>query len=92
VQRGVQINLESPSKPAEKKMLPKIISPGQSAFVIGRLITDNILLAYELTHYLNQRRRGRNGVATIKLDMSKAYDRVEWLFLQMMMLRLGFTE
>jgi hypothetical protein len=50
------------------------------------------LLAYELTHYLNQRKRGRNGVAAIKLDMSKAYDRVEWHFLHMMMLKLGFTD
>jgi hypothetical protein len=75
-----------------KKVLPEIISPAQSAFVPGRLITDNILLAYELTHYLNQRKRGRNGVAAIKLDISKAYDWVEWQFLQMMMLWLGFTE
>jgi hypothetical protein len=49
-------------------------------------------LAYELTHYLNQRRRWRNGVAAIKLDMSKAYDRVEWHFLQVMLQRLGFAE
>jgi len=72
-----------------KLVLPEIISPTQSAFVPGRLITDNVLLAYELTHYLNQRRWGINGVAAI--DMSKAYDRVEWCFLEKMMLKLGFT-
>jgi hypothetical protein len=75
-----------------KLVLPKIISPSQSAFVPGRLITDNVLLAYELTHYLNQRKWRKMGVDAIKLDMSKAYDRVEWSFLEKMMSRLGFSE
>jgi hypothetical protein len=75
-----------------KLVLPEIISPFQSAFESGRLITDNILLAYELTHYLNHRRKVKTGVAAVKLDINKAYDWVEWSFLQMMMLKLGFTE
>lgn len=75
-----------------KVVLLEIISPSQSAFVPRRLITYNVLLAYELTHYLNQRKKGKNGVAAIKLDMSKAYDRVEWDFLRHMMLRLGFHD
>ncbi|KAM3255382.1 hypothetical protein ACQJBY_048596 [Aegilops geniculata] len=73
-----------------KLLLPKIISPSQSAFVPGRMISDNILLAYELTHFIKRRRSGAKGVAALKLDMSKAYDRVEWKFLEDMMIKLGF--
>lgn len=73
-----------------KLVLPDIISPNQSAFVPGRMISDNILLAYELTHFIKRRRSGPKGVAALKLDMSKAYDRVEWKFLEDMMIKLGF--
>lgn len=74
-----------------KGMMSSIISPNQSAFVPGRLISDNSLVAAEIGHYLHNKRTGRDGVFALKLDLSKAYDRVEWCFLEAMMGKLGFA-
>ncbi|KAL0374377.1 UNVERIFIED_CONTAM: putative mitochondrial protein [Sesamum radiatum] len=70
-----------------KPFMNSIISATQSAFIPGRLITDNIIVAYELNHFLKAKKGGQKGFAAIKLDMSKAYYRVEWPFLESMLCR-----
>jgi ribonuclease HI len=75
-----------------KQVLVQIISPTQSAFLPGRLITDNVLVAFEALHTMDARMKGRQGFMALKLDMSKVYDRVEWEFLEAIMLKLGFAE
>lgn len=65
-----------------KKFMGDLVSPNQSAFVGGRLIQDNLIIAHEVFHSLKRRDcRGKSNVA-IKLDMSKACDRLEWSFIQ----------
>jgi hypothetical protein len=59
-----------------KTILPDIISTNQSAFVPGRLITDNIIIAHEVFHYLAQT-NSQTGFIGLKTDMAKAYDRLE---------------
>ena len=46
------------------------------------LFTDNVLMAFETMHYLNQKKKGKIGKMALKLDMSKAFNQVEWGYLQ----------
>ena len=57
-----------------KQILPNIISSTQSAFVPGRLITNNVLVAYETLHTMHSWKKGKKGSLALKLDISKAYD------------------
>ncbi|CAL1403199.1 unnamed protein product [Linum trigynum] len=71
--------------------LTHIISEGQNGFIRDRQIIDNILLGHELMHYLKVKTRGKKGYMALKVDMEKAYDRVEWSFLLAVMNKMGFS-
>lgn len=64
-----------------KPILSEIIHLTQSAFIPNRLITDNVIIAYKCLHKTRHSRGKRNGLVALKLDISKAYNRIEWSFL-----------
>lgn len=76
-----------------KVVLPFLISENQSAFIKERSITDNVLIAFEMIHHMNQKKHKREaGEVALKLDISKAYDRVSWSFLKRRMRVMGFSD
>jgi hypothetical protein len=62
-----------------KECLEKCVSKEQSAFVEGRSILDNALIAIEVIHALKRKTRGVKGDLALKIDISKAYDKVDWV-------------
>ncbi|XP_042964739.1 uncharacterized protein LOC122298962 [Carya illinoinensis] len=70
-------------------VLPKLISQEQGAFIPGRSIFENISLTQEMVHSINKTTNGGN--VLVKLDMSKAYDRVNWRFLIHVLDSFGFS-
>ena len=74
-----------------RPLLPSLISPMQTTFLEGRRGTDNVIIAQELIYSL-RKRKGRTGFMVIKIDLKKAYDRLEWSFIKMVLEHFGFPE
>ena len=75
-----------------KKFLPSIITEHKSAFANDWLITDNILIAFEKLHCMKNYSSGSSGYMALKLDISKAYNRMEWIFLEQLMRKMGLCD
>lgn len=72
-----------------KRVIHKIISPNQSAFVAERQIIDSILIANEVVdEYKTKRKQGW----IFKLDFEKAYEMVDWESLLEVLRRKGFGD
>ncbi|KAL6208769.1 hypothetical protein ACLB2K_019714 [Fragaria x ananassa] len=64
-----------------RPLLRKWISPNQVSFVPGRHISDNIMIAQELLHKCKNS-KGKKGFMAWKIDLSKAYDKLSWKFIE----------
>ncbi|KAL5545419.1 hypothetical protein UlMin_005106 [Ulmus minor] len=74
-----------------RRVMDHIISEEQSAFIPSRLILDNAIIGFKCLHAIKRRNSKKNYMA-LKLDMAKAYNRVEWEFIQKTMNKLGFSD
>lgn len=73
-----------------RTILDHIIHPCQAAFIPNRSIGDNVIINHEVMHFLNKK-KGRLGYMAIKLDLVKAYDRIEWGVFIHIMSKFGFS-
>jgi len=73
-------------------VIDKCISENQFASVLGRSILDNAMAAIELVHYMKSKVSGNKGDVAFKLDITKAYDRIDWNYLKCVMLKMGFSQ
>ncbi|XP_061358638.1 uncharacterized protein LOC133302833 [Gastrolobium bilobum] len=64
-----------------REFMPRMVAPNQCSFIRGRQSTDNIIIAQETVHSMKEK-KGRKGWMMIKVDLEKAYDRLNWGFVR----------
>ena len=72
-------------------VLNDLMSPEQGAFVPGRSISDSILIAQEIAHSL-ELSCGSDSYILAKIDMERAYDKMQWNFIDRVLMRFGFDD
>ncbi|KAK2640627.1 hypothetical protein Ddye_028422 [Dipteronia dyeriana] len=72
-----------------RSLLPNLISPNQVAFVPGRQIKDNIVVAQEVLHKFKSM-KGKKGYIAWKIDLAKAYDKLQLSFIRNVIMEVGF--
>ena len=63
----------------------------QVAFLEGRRGSDNVIIAQELVHSIGKS-KGKEGNMVVKIDLEKAYDRLEWSFIRLVLTHFGFSD
>ncbi|KAK3205157.1 hypothetical protein Dsin_019203 [Dipteronia sinensis] len=71
-----------------RNLLPRLVSPNQVAFVLGRHIQDNIIVAQEVLHKFRIM-KGKKGFIVWKIDLAKAYDKLQWQFIRNVITKAG---
>lgn len=74
-----------------KPIMSKLTGQFPSSFILGRSIMDNVVVAQEALHSL-KKKKGSKGGFILKVDLEKAYDRINWAFLKQVLKFTGFKE
>lgn len=82
-------------KPVAKSLVDRLkdawsclISPYQTSFVPGRRSSDNVILCQEFIHSFRYT-KAKKGAVMMKVDLEKAYDRLEWSFIEESLIEAG---
>ena len=75
-----------------RHIMSELISENQSAFIPGRLTTDNSIIAFECLDFIQSVGANSPACCAYKLDLSKEYDRVDWAFLEKTLRKWGFSQ
>lgn len=71
--------------------LPHRISPTQNSFLPGRGSETNVIIASKVVHSIHHK-KGPIGFFALKLDLEKAYDKLEWGFIRNCLFAYGLDE
>lgn len=74
-----------------KPFVDILITLYQNAFIQGRSITNNILIAHEIFDILRKKKGRKKGFGVLKADMCKAYDKINWNFLKAVLMSMNFN-
>ena len=72
-----------------RPLMPQLISPFQTAFIPGRKGLDNMMITQEILHSMGKK-KGRTGVMGLKIDLEKAFDKLEWSFIREVLIDFNF--
>ncbi|XP_058727202.1 uncharacterized protein LOC131598638 [Vicia villosa] len=74
-----------------KPRMQYLVSPFQTGFVPGRSIHENIIIATEAMHNMSKK-KGKKGYFAIKIDLAKAYDKINWKFIWRVLTEIGLPD
>lgn len=75
-----------------KEVIRDIGGDFQNAFIPGRLMQDNFFIAHKMLHWVKHQKRSSKYSGILKIDLSKAYDRIRWDFLKEVLQAYGFPD
>ncbi|XP_074305500.1 uncharacterized protein LOC141640715 [Silene latifolia] len=73
-----------------RPIMPFLVGDFQNGFIPGRNISDNVLISHELFQHITRKTKGKKGLLALKIDMSKAYDRLSWNFIHNTLIHMNF--